>query len=261
MDTKLYPTSKFMKGGFTHSAEDLRIHLLASLKALKAKKVHIFYLHAPDRNVPFEETFKALDELHKEGYFEKLGLSNFMSWEVAYANEICIQNGWIRPTVYQGVYNAFQRSVEAELFSCLRKYQMGFFAFSPTAGGFLTNKFRRDDATESVEKGSRFDSESNQGKHFRMRYWNDSMFNALELVRNAASKHGLTEIECALRWMMHHSALKSDAGDAVIVGASSKEQLEGNLVDFEKGPLPEDVVEALDAGWTKIKGASADYFH
>ena len=40
--------------------------------------------------------------------------------------------------------------------------------------------------------------------------------------------------------------LSRDAGDAIIIGASSAKQLEGNLVDFEKGPLPEDVVKALD---------------
>ena len=32
--------------------------------------------------------------------------------------------------------------------------------------------------------------------------------------------------------------LSRDAGDAIIIGASSAKQLEAILVDFEKGPLP-----------------------
>jgi aflatoxin B1 aldehyde reductase len=261
MDTKLYPNSTFGGSGITHSASDVRKFLLESLKALKAEKIHLFYLHAPDRNVPFEETFKALNDLHKEGYFEKLGVSNFMSWEVAQVQEICIKNEWIRPTVYQGVYNALHRGVEPELFPCLRKYNMGFFAFSPSAGGFLTSKFQRQTTHDTVEKGSRFDPDRVQGKSYRQRYWNDSMFDALDIVRDAAGKHGLTEIECALRWLTHHSMLKQEAGDAIIIGASSKEQLESNLVDLEKGPLPQDVVEALDTAWSKAKGVTYNYFH
>ena len=59
---------------------------------------------------------------------------------------------------------------------------------------------------------------------------------------------GLSEAECALRWLMHHSKLEGERGDAVIVGASSVHHLEANLLDLEKGRLPEEVVRALDAG-------------
>jgi aflatoxin B1 aldehyde reductase len=61
--------------------------------------------------------------------------------------------------------------------------------------------------------------------------------------------------------MMHHSQLKKDYGDKVIIGASSKKQLEMNLVDFEKGPLDESVVKALDQGWAGTRGVTWKYFH
>jgi aflatoxin B1 aldehyde reductase len=53
----------------------------------------------------------------------------------------------------------------------------------------------------------------------------------------------LTEI--ALRWLQHHSSLKPTDG-IIIIGASSKAQLEQNGEDSLKGPLNEDVVKALD---------------
>jgi aflatoxin B1 aldehyde reductase len=246
--------------GITHSAADLRKHLLESLKALKAEKIDMWYLHGPDRKTPYEETFRAVDELHKEGYFDRFGISNYMSWEVAHMNEICIQNGWIRPSVYQGVYCSVHRSVEAELFPCLRKYGMGFYAFSPLAGGYLTDRYHRGDM-ESVEAGSRFDPKTNQGKQYQKRFWNDTMFDALDIIRAAAGKHNLTEAESALRWMMHHSKLDAANGDTVIIGASSVKRLEENLDDFEKGPLPEDVVLAFEEAWSKTKAVVANYFH
>ena len=40
------------------------------------------YLHAPDHKPPLTETLAAMDELHKEGKFAKLGLSNYSAWLV-----------------------------------------------------------------------------------------------------------------------------------------------------------------------------------
>jgi aflatoxin B1 aldehyde reductase len=48
--------------------------------------------------------------------------------------------------------------------------------------------------------------------------------------------------------------------DAILIGASSTRHLEQNLLDLEKGPLPDDVVEALDAAWLKVKGVVANYW-
>ncbi|KAG9827468.1 hypothetical protein KCU77_g14399, partial [Aureobasidium melanogenum] len=73
--------------------------------------------------------------------------------------------------------------------------------------------------------------------------------------------HGLTEAECALRWMQNHSQLKREKGDAIIIGASSPHHIEQNLKDMEKGPLPDDVLEALNKGWEGCKGISIRYYH
>ncbi|KAK9428988.1 NADP-dependent oxidoreductase domain-containing protein [Lipomyces doorenjongii] len=262
METKYYPTAgRGLPGPPTsHSAADLRKYLLASLTALKTDKIDMWYLHAPDRTTPYEETFRAVNELHKEGYFNRFGISNYMAWEVSYINDMCIQNGWIRPAVYQGVYNAIHRTVESELFPCLRYYGMAFYAFNPLAGGYLTSRYHRDKQNSIIEQGSRFDPETRQGKLYRTRYWNDNMFDALDIIRAAAEKYGLTEAECALRWLMHHSVMKRELGDAVIIGASSTKHLEENLLDLEKGPLPGEVLEALDKAWGKTKGVVLNYF-
>lgn len=188
-----------------------------------------------------------------------------MAWEVAYINEICIKNGWVRPSVYQGVYNAIHRTVDTELFPALRHYGMAFYVFSPLAGGYLTSRYSREVAKAEgegkVEEGSRFDGKTNQGKSYRQRYWNEQMFEALDVIRAAAGKHGFTEAEVALRWLMHHSKLDKKFGDKVIIGASSEKHLEQNLLDFEKGPLPEDVVQALDEAWKITKGVAYSYYH
>lgn len=261
METKLYPLKGNIPGAefITHSPEDLRKHLMKSLTALNTKKVDVWYLHGPDRSVPYEVTLKAVNELHKEGHFDRLGISNYMSWEVAEIVSICRANGYIQPTVYQGIYNAMHRNVETELFPCLRKFGISFYGFSPLAGGFFTMRY--NSKTEGVEDGSRFDPNKAQGKSYRRRYWNEHYFKALEIIREAADKHRLTMPEIALRWVSHHSSMKREFGDSVIIGASGLIHIEQNLIDLEKGPLPTDVVKALDDAWLVVAPYAVPYFH
>jgi aflatoxin B1 aldehyde reductase len=40
----------------------------------------------------------------------------------------------------QGMYNGVTRQVELELFPCLRKHNMSFYAYNPLAGGVLTGE-------------------------------------------------------------------------------------------------------------------------
>lgn len=174
MDTKLYPTSvrpALAKDVYSHNAKDLRAGLMASLKALNTDKLDLWYLHGPDRATPFKETLSEVNKLYEEGYFKRFGISNYQTWEVAKICEIAEANGWIKPTVYQGLYNAWHRAVEAELFPCMRHYGISLYCFNPLAGGFLTDRYHRDTEDSTVEKGSRYDPNSAQGKLHRGRYW------------------------------------------------------------------------------------------
>jgi aflatoxin B1 aldehyde reductase len=159
METKLSPRAKIgLPEGVqtSHRPEHLRLGLETSLKALKTDKIEMWYLHAPDRSTPYEDTLREINNLHKEGKFNRFGISNFMSWEVAQLCEIADRNGWIKPTAYQGVYNALHRAVEPELFPCLRKYGISFYEFNPLAGGFLTDRYTRDQqAAASTQRGTR----------------------------------------------------------------------------------------------------------
>ncbi|KAF9451204.1 Aldo/keto reductase [Macrolepiota fuliginosa MF-IS2] len=261
IETKLYPTlhRAHSTDGITHTPEGLRTHLLKSLEALNVKSLEMWYLHAPDRSVPYEVTFKAVNDLYKEGYFKRFGISNYAAWEVAEIVHICRTNGYIQPTAYQGIYNAVHRSVEPELFPCLRKFGISFYEFNPLGGGFFTGRYTSTD--DIPEAGSRFDPERIQGKNYRGRYWKEPYFKAINSIRAVAVKHGLTTAEVALRWVSHHSFLKREYGDSILIGASSLEHIEQNLIDLEKGPLPEEVVQGLDAAWQEVQPFASKYFH
>lgn len=180
---------------------------------------------------------------------------------VAAICEICIKNGYPLPSVYQGLYNAFHRTIEHELLPCLRKYNISLYAYNPLAGGYLTDRYHRNIDDTAIEPGSRFDPNRVQGKMYRTRYWNEPFFDALDILRPVTKKEGLKESEAALRWIMHHSQLKKEYGDKVIIGASSVAQLEMNLKDFESSELSVNVVDALNKGWEVCRGTAYKYFH
>ena len=102
--TKSYPYSPGI-----HKPAEIRKELETSLSELKTDCVDIFYMHAADRSVPFAETLEEVNKMHKEGKFVQLGLSNFTAFEVAEVVITCNERGWVRPTIYQGMYNAISK--------------------------------------------------------------------------------------------------------------------------------------------------------
>ncbi|KAI8597631.1 Aldo/keto reductase [Dissophora ornata] len=237
-----------------HGAEFLKKTFKDSLEALKLQKVDIFYLHAPDYSTPFEETVKAVDDLYREGLFERFGLSNYAAWQVTLIHQLCKQHGYVLPSVYQGMYNAITRDVVRELLPCLKALDIAFYAYNPIAGGLLSGRHNFDKDVD----GGRFNEKNAFGKIYRERYWNTLYFDAIKMIEKVTKEHNITLIESALRWMTHHSGLGPN--DAIIAGASSLKHLEDNLNDLEKGPLPKEVLDVYDEAWENVKVACPSYF-
>jgi aflatoxin B1 aldehyde reductase len=87
----------------------------------------------------------------------------------------------------------------------------------------------------------------------------DALTNAIVHVQSTAEANGLSGHEVALRWVKYHSALKPELGDAMIVGASSPAQLESTMKGLAAGPLPKEVVEAVDGVWESAMETAPDY--
>ncbi|TWW61942.1 aflatoxin B1 aldehyde reductase member 3 [Takifugu flavidus] len=248
--------------GKTLKPESVRAQLETSLQRLQTDCVDLFYLHAPDHQNPIEDTLRTCNQLHKEGKFKEFGLSNYASWEVAEIVCICRHNDWIVPSVFQGMYNATTRQVETELLPCLRYYGMKFYAYNPLAGGLLTGKYHYEDKDLSQPTGRFFGN--SWAKAYQDRYWKQSHFQAVDVVQKAldmvygSEKPTLTS--AAMRWMYHHSKLKSEHGDGVIIGMSTMEQLQQNLAAAEEGPLNERVVAAFDEAWNLVAHECPNYF-
>ena len=44
---------------------------------------------------------------------------------------LCRERGWVRPKIYQAMYNAITRMIEAELVVACRRYELSIVVYNP----------------------------------------------------------------------------------------------------------------------------------
>lgn len=197
-----------------------------------------------------------MDKLYHRGAFRRLGLSNFLGEEVEEIIRVAKENQFIVPTVYQGNYSAVARRADDEIFPVLRKHGIAFYAYSPIAGGFLSK-------SEETLK----DPEGRFGKGDKLSGLYNGMYNRPRFVAalgdwgKIAEDEGVSRAELAYRWVVYHSQLRGNLGDAVVIGASREEHLKQTMEALERGPLGDDAVKRIDGIWDSVKeSASLDNF-
>ena len=82
----------------------------------------------------------------------------------------------------------------------------------------------------------------------------------MNLIKVVASKYEISTIEATYRWLVYHSMLNGDRGDAIIIGASKLEHLKQNMETVKAGPLPEDILRAFEKAWELSRADSPEYF-
>ena len=245
--TKVNPSA----GGL--GASSVNQQFTTSLHRMHMQSVDMLYLHQPDLTTPIVDTLKAVQILSESGKLKRFGLSNYAAWQVAQIYELCDKNDWIKPSVYQGMYNAITRDVERELLPCLADYRMAFYVYNPLAGGLLTGKHQQVDASPAP---GRFDGNA----EYQRRYWNSDYFAAVKRFCNVCENENIDPANAAIRWLVHHSDLQSNKQDSVIIGASSIAHFDANHAAMGDGPLPDAIVESLQDGWEAARPVCIKYF-
>ena len=233
--------------------ESIDQQFTTSLQRLAVDKVDLLYLHQPDLDTPIEESLAAINEHHSAGRFERFGLSNYAAWQVADIYRICEREGYLLPTVYQGMYNALTRDVERELLLCLKDFNIAFYVYNPLAGGMLSGKHT---SFSALPQQGRFST----NKQYQNRYWKKDYFNAIDKFAATCRDEKIAPSTAALRWLVHHSALDDQKADAVILGASKMEHFNSNLTAMTEGALPRSVINTLDEGWELSRADCIKYF-
>ncbi|MGK8932051.1 L-glyceraldehyde 3-phosphate reductase [Pluralibacter gergoviae] len=204
-----------------------------SLKRTGLEYVDIFYHHRPDPDTPLAETMRALDHVVRQGKALYIGLSNYPAERAREA--FAILNDLGTPClIHQPKYSMFERAPEAELLALLAEQGVGCIAFSPLAGGQLTDRYLHGIPADSrAASGSRFLSpeqitEEKLGKIRRL--------NAL------AQRRGQKLSQMALAWV-----LRDDSVTSVLIGASKTSQLDDAAGMLDNRTFSAEERAAIDA--------------
>jgi len=207
----------------------------ASLKRLQLDHIDLYQLHGFDPLTPFEESLSALNDLVKSGKIRYIGLCNMAAWQIMKAIGISRRHNWSEFVSVQAYYSIAGRDIEREIFPLVHDQKLGLMIWSPLAGGFLSGKFKRDQALPPGSRRSSFDFPPLN---------KDKAFNCLDAMEPIAQSHGASVAQVALAWILSKQQVSS-----IIIGARRIEQLKDNLA-ATKLILSEAELKTLDEAST-----------
>jgi len=195
-----------------------RAHILASaedsLRRLQTDCIDLFKVHNWDAEVPLTETVEALNTLVEQGKARHIGCSNYDAPQLCAALQMADDNGWARMQATEPNYNLLVRDIEQALIPLCATRQIGIISYSPLGAGFLTGKYRRN---EAVPTGTRFDViPGHQDIYFK-----DEYFATVEALRAKARDLGRSMAELALAWAIGQPNITS-----VLIGARRIDQVD-----------------------------------
>ena len=217
-----------MDAGADHGLAPGRVQrqLDASLERLGVDRVDLYLAHAYDPDVPLADTLGAFAAAREQGLVAAYGVSNFDADQLA---EALGKAPEIRAV--QNSYSLLERADRDTVLPLCATWKIGFQAFSPLGGGWLTGKYRRG---EPFPAGSRMTQRPEPYAGYR----NDRTFGILEKLEQIAGRRTLAGL--ALAWL-----LADDRVSTIVLGPG----LPGHLAPAREAlahPLSQDELAAIE---------------
>src|SRR5262245_11782644 len=199
-----------------------RRHILqqidASLERLQTDRLDMYLIHEPDPDTPLDETLQALDDAVCMGKVLYVGASNIEAWRLTRGLWLSEKRGWCRFDWVQNSYSLLDRDAEREMFPLCADERVGFTAFSPLAGGWLTGKYR---SGQPYPEGSRMTLRPEPYRDLER----DRVFQGLSAFSEAARARAVPASALAIAWVLHHPRV-----NAAIIGPRTAAHLDAALM-------------------------------
>lgn len=204
-----------------------------SLKRMGLEYVDIFYHHRPDPETPLEETMRALDHVVRQGKALYAALSNYPA-DLA-AEAIAILRDLGTPClIHQPRYSMFERTPEQGLIQTLGDAGVGCIAFSPLAGGVLTDRYLQGIPEDSrAASGSKFLNENQL---------TDEKMEKVRKLNAIAQQREQKLAQMALAWVLRDERVTS-----VLIGASKTAQIDDAVAMLARRQFSDSELVAIDA--------------
>jgi aryl-alcohol dehydrogenase-like predicted oxidoreductase len=230
------------------SAFHIRRACRASLERLRTEHIDLYQMHHVDKGyvapvqihdlgadveflnavhltpgAPWDEIWQAMAGLIYRDKITYVGSSNFAAWNIVQACETAKSRHLLGLVSEQSVYNLVNRHVELEVVPACRAFRLGFFCWSPLAGGLLAG---------AIEK-------ENKGRRARLDV-DEELRRKLKTYENLCREIGESPACVALAWLLNNPVVT-----APIIGPRNLDQLDSAIRALEL-TLSDDVLKQID---------------
>lgn len=192
-----------------------------SLTRLGLDAVDVYFVHGWDDHVPVEETLATLTDLVRAGKIHHVGWSNVTGWQLQRLLTTARLGGFVTPHVLQPQYNLLDRGIELEVLPCCLDEGLAVTPWSPLGGGWLTGKYRRDQAPTGT---TRLGEDPDRGVEAYSIRNTERTWRILDALTAVADRHGCPVAHVAIAWLLSRPGVAS-----VLLGARTTAQLDENL--------------------------------
>lgn len=185
-----------------------------SLQRLGTDRVELYYLHAPDPQVPITESAGAINELIEAGKVRTAGASNFSVEQLAEFHAVCPLSA------FQPHFNMLQREIEqAQLPWCI-EHDVAVLVYWPLMKGLLAGKLGREHVF--AEKDGRRKYPMFAGDEFQKTQ------DFLDKLRALSAEIGRSVSEIVLNWTISRPGITS-----ALCGAKRPAQIVENAATLQ----------------------------
>lgn len=225
------------------SADEVVAACNRSLAYLQTDRIDLYQIHWPSRELPWQETWRAMEGLRDAGKIRYLAVSNFGPHDMQEHIQIGL------PVSNQLPYNLLMRAIEYEILPQCIDHDIGVLSYSPLQHGLLTGKFHTaNDVPEGRSRSRHFSCERPLTRHEEPGC-EEKTFAAIHQLREISDGLGRTMCDVAIAWLLAQPGIS-----CALVGIRSPEQAQANAVtaDFE---LDQATLAALDKASEPVKRA------
>lgn len=221
------------------SAYKVRRHLRESLERLQTDHVELYFMHHIDRTTSWEEMWDVFEQLYRDGLICYVGTSNHPAWYFTMGQERANQRHFLGITAEQHLYNLLTRQAELEVLPAARKQGIAVLAYSPLAGGLLTQsglkKMKKADESNALDPARR------------------ATLRQLEQYEVFCGDIGVTQEEAGLAWLIRNPDVTCP-----IIGVSKAERIASSVKALEVKMTPE-ICRQLDGIFPPVGEAPEAY--
>lgn len=205
----------------------------ASLRRLRTDVIDLYQIHWANWDVPFEETWSALEELKRQGKIRAIGVCNFGVQDLT----AILRLG--KPVTNQLPYGLLFRAIEYDILPLCRAKNIGVLCYSPLTIGLLTGKYRTPDEVPPGRARTRHFSSTRPLTRHGEPGCEAETFAAIHQIEEVAKQLGVTVVRLALAWLLAQPGVTS-----VINGMRRPHQARENAAAADLS-LPTEVVEQM----------------